>query len=580
MKKQIIYLSLLLLLPFVTNAEIIFDMINNQEYQFDNYSKEINSNKPYVTRRIELTYYAFRDNPTVIQKKINNDVFKLCVDYVETEAKFSALHREVNLRLNVYNELRNSRNNYEYNNIGEATNPQLTGIACEVKSIVANQAIYEIKFLFEVIKPSNNYENEKFNIRHYYHVDLLTGKTEAWKPNININNEKNIEGLVAIKFTKNYLLITEKMNLNELAHLENAEEGNSDLSQKKSKTTNFFETVDLNEADFYWYNYGLMIQFQENTKSTIMVGGKLFRVFFPYEEALKITAFIPEFSVINNFPTVKTEIRNWNYKELNVSDLRNEPSILELVKQSQTKIKTLREIFTQVIDNGNRLVLNKRIYEFNAKQDLLSELSYERDKLMSSVFYDYDANDNVKLKTEKEQDRSVSTISYEYDTRNNLKESTSTDGNQIEANYFFYNKNFVYSISQSLVKADEEIRVNRYEKKDKMFCTNNACYVKNERGKVIGIISNKGMLYQGQIGRDKLGRVVETHFENDRYSYYFDYDGQGRFKNFKVEESQRLKKEVTFKYESDKHFPTLITTQNQNSSKIEKAYEWDAFLSN
>lgn len=576
----------ILLLGFTASMQAqILDAFANQSYQFNNYVKDLGVDQPYIKEKVEFTQHSFEENTNPMHKKINQGVFKLCAGYLENELRFLSLIQEANARVKVYNEIKNSQNHYRYESFKESTNPQLTSIECEIKSVVAKRVFYELNFWFEFENEDNYSNKNRLKVSHYYIADLLTGKIKKWKPALT-TNKKALEKLTEPQLRATYLMVTNKLNLKQLADDDQDDENNNetDVTKTNNESVAIFTKIDLKDADFYWFSWGLLIQFQEYTPSTKIYGGKSFHLFLPYEEALKITALFPEFDFMKNLPRLQhgfTNWNNWDFAQQKVSILRTEPTVLEVVKQNGSKkpIKTLQQTFYQINEDLSRRLTGKTISEFSFDQKLLSSRSFdENDKMVHSAFNDYDTKGNIKLTTVKDNYEKESSVSYTYDAKNNLKTRRTINATEIETFHFFYNKNFVYFFNDNMFESDRNRYIFRYEIKEKAFCSDNACYQLNAKGDVIGINDKKYVSNQGQIARDKMGRLTETHFENDRYNYYFEYDANNRFKRFQIFEYQKINKEAIFQYNENELLPNLLKRKTTQYNVVqEEEYVWDFF---
>jgi hypothetical protein len=581
MKKNTTIILILLCLFARNSFAQVMDLSKNIRYEFNNYYKKYTSEKPYFQDDYEVTYNSFKNQSN---QKLNNQVLELCKSYIENEAKYLGLLRDANLRLEILNELNNSKN---YSSRSQAfKNLKLENIECDVVSILGNQVFYELNFLFKTDDSSgNNYEKIDFKVQHYYLANMQNQTLSRWNPTINSNNQKKIQDLVSKKFNETYLIVTDKLNFKETSEFDftqksEVQDGNS------SDFVNVFKKINLAEADYYWFNQGLIIQYQEYSKGSKLYGGKPFRLFFTYEQAEKIVALIPEFSFLKNSPKVTTTIKNFNPAtsiQKKQTFLNTEPLLLDLVSNniSNKRAKSLQQIMYQISEDNSKRLMSTTKYEFNINQEPVSILTYdENNRLLSSAYYDYDAKNNLKLTTKREENREQEYTSFTYDERGNIINSKYIEDTNYTDEYYFYNQNYVYSFSVGIFDSKNSSYATQFELKKDGFCNNDICYYYDEKGQIISIVTSKTNNYQSQIGRDFKGRIVEIHKEDDRYNYYFNYDDLDRVIKYQQLEQDALRQNVDFRYQENNYLPfqkIKISEYGGNKTVIEENYDWIYF---
>lgn len=578
MKKSTTIILVLLCLFAINSFAQVIDLSKNIRYEFNNYYKKFTSEKPYFQDDYEVTYYSFKNDSN---KKLSNQVLELCKSYIENEAKYLGLLRDANLRLEILNELNNSKN-YSYRS-QDFKNLKLENIECEVVSIIGNQVFYEVNFLFKT--EGNNYGKIDFKVQHYYLANMQNQTISRWKPTINTTNQKKIQELVSQKFNETYLLVTDKLNFNETSEFDFIKK--SEVQDANSSDfVNVFKKINLAEADYYWYNQGLMIQYQEYSKGSRLYGGKPFRLFFTYDQALKIAALIPEFSFLKNNAKVTTSIKNFNPAtsvQKKQTFLNTEPLLLDLVSNNTSKkrAKSLQQTMYQISSDNSKRFMGKLIYEFNVNKEPVSVLAYdENNRLLSTTYYDYDATNKLKLTTKKGENKEQEYTSYTYDLNGNIATAKYIQDDNFSDQYYFYNQNYVYYFSVEIFDDKNSSYTTQYELKKDGFCNSDICYYYDKIGQIVSIVTSKTNNYQSQIGRDSKGRIVEIHKEDDRYNYYFNYDDFDRVVNYQQTEQDALRQNVDFSYLETNTLPIQkIKTSEYGGNKtvIEENYEWIYF---
>lgn len=581
--KNYFYLILLWFFGFSFNAKAsdIFDFVTNKRYEIANYSKDFSSKKAYLRRSIEMDYQQIKSKDNSKINSINTQTFQLCTDFLENEIDYLALLREANMRVQVLNTLENSKNRYDG---VEVKNPELKSIDLRIKSIINNRIFYEVNFLFLAEDSNdNNRDSYEIEISKYYIANILDGKTSSWKPILKPTNIKKIQDLVYADFLNAYLASTRKWTGTDFAT-------NGFYGQKDAITTkNFldlFIKMNLSKADYYWVANGLVVQFQNYSEGNLLYGGKFFNHFFPYEKALQIMQFIPEFSFINALPKNTTSIKNWSSFSIysdKIGVITAEPQILDLIQNSNpsNKVKTLTQTNYQIMGSEKNYFQNKKVVELNANQKVVSAIDYTlENKIINAVYYDYDANGNIAHSSKKGSKNSQNHVFYEYDANNNIRSVVGLEENDFATTAYFYTQNFIFVSNHSVFSKSTLQNHNRYEINRKSYIIAEIEYLLDENQQIKGIISDKSQNYQTQIGRDSQGRIQETHREDDRYNCYFEYDSLDRITGYSMYEYSEEKQQISFLYRENERLPfqkNKSTYDGGNTTNLEEYYEWAFF---
>ncbi|RZJ70664.1 MAG: hypothetical protein EOO45_12465 [Flavobacterium sp.] len=570
-------LSLFFLISvLVAHAQGVPDMFFNKQHTFDNFVLKLNADKTYLRGKMEFTCNIFRGEKSSAMVRLDSAIVRACRLPVENETEYAILLREANLRLDVMNELNASSRSYRGGNV---SNPRLTSVEGDIASVSAGRVLYEVKYGFEFSNPESREGKEKLYVRRYYLGNIATGSFSAWRPVINERTKKAIEALVRKQFNDQYLTGKKKLSRQELDDYNNYEEDNTEATPA-NPAGDVLERVNLSRADCYWYNGGLMIQFQEYTDGSKIFEGRHFRIFFTHDVALKIAALIPEFNYITALPRLKNSYRGWNdaamYEKFTI--LRTEPSSLDFAKKiSERKVKSLTVINNYLPKAGNPTFQGKNEYEFDAAGRLLSTISYnEGNAVHSIIINDYNSKGAISRSiTQNKNKNTVASVYYEYDTFGNILERTSIQDNTTDVTYFFYNGDYVYQFSAPVFGEGQSYNwITQIT--NTTLCSNNTCYELDKKGQIVAVTAAQYSSSRIQIGRDNDGRLVEVHADNDRYHYYLDYNSSGFIKRFGHYEYMNIKKEVTYEYHNESPFPYRITRDNGDNI-IEELLTWQFF---
>ena len=592
MKNRKIY-SFVLIISFLIASKPLFsqvyDVFTNETLEMISGFKwkKINPVNSVFKQEIEINYFEIAPATTAALKSINSQAYDLCHEYITNETKSQGLIDEINQRLKVKAELQNSINHRRgWRNSNAAETPyKLSEIRSNIISMVAGNIFIELRFTFAQRSRSRYSRDDKIEISHYYIANINDGKIKRLKNNLSKTANEKIKKKISKKLNDSYDQINPKRKLSELELIRSNRKYYGDEDEEEldsAKITEDYKDVcvriDLSEADFFWFGWGLMLRFQSYTNSSKIYYGNSFQVFFPLKEAKKILGSMPNFSFIKELSQPKTNLHDFNDIQLNntIFDYQREPSIENLLK-----INPLNKIPKKLVIKDSTIMRNQRNYysgkteiKFNSKGWILSKIFYEEnDKLSQSNFYTYDSKGNVTSQITENIYGDNTYITNKFDRHFNLIETIYTHGDNSAKTLNFYNENYIYSFQ---VNRNLEY-FSRMQYDDTKFCKmKNSCYLFDKQGNIIAYkssISNRGV---GQYGRDSLGRIVETHFENDEENFYWNYDSLNRISSFQSYGSRRPKYEVQYFYQGNSALPyKKIKKDFANRSTYESVYYWE-----
>ena len=594
MKNQKIFSFLLVISILMISSPLIsqvYDVFSNKQLKMIGgfHTKTINPVNSVFKQEIEIDYFGIATENTAALKSINNQAYNLCYDYIADTTKAQGLINEIKQRLKVKDELQKSidrRIGWRNSNISQAPH-ELKEIRSDIISMVANKLFIEVRFIFMQRSGSRYVRDDKMEITHYYIADLNDGKIMRLKTNFSRSAIEIIENKISKKLNDNYDQTSPKRKLSQLEYLRSNWEYDGDYEEDgeeldsvkiKEEYKDVCVRIDLNEADFYWYGWGLIISFQRYTNSSKIYYGNSFYLFLPLEEAKKILASIPDFSFINKLSQPKTNLRGFNDIELYNSffNYQRAPSTAALLKINTVSRIPKKVVIknTTVFENRDNYYSGKTEIEFSSKGQILSETFYqENDQIQQTKFYTYDSRGNMILTVIKNSHGWDYTEINKFDKEFNHIETKRVDGDDFTKTLYFYNGNYIYSFHER----NKRDNLSRMQYDSSKFTTSvGGYYLLDNQGNNMAYksyISSDGV---GQYGRDSLGRIVETHFENDRENFYWNYDSLNRISSFQHYGSHRPKVEIQYFYQGNSTLPNKqIKIDFSNRSTYEHIYFWE-----
>ncbi len=586
----LILISLLVAGNFL-QAQGIYNVFTNKEIKFDNdFYKDVYSKNPIFKTKVEIRSFKLKEDGSKIIKKINEQSYNLCNDYISKESQSLMLYKELKMKLEVYNQMVNSRNDSYRKDGCSISMFQLEEVESEVISTVDNKLFIKVNLSFKSQYPRNSYD-DAINIDHYYIADLRTGTIKRWSNKLSSSEVKIIQNKISKRLNETYSNVEAEEKYTALKVLENTRgRGYGHYEEENTNDTvnneeNVALRVYLKEADIYWFAWGIIIGFQEYTNSSEIYYGSPFQMFIPWDEAKEIFSSIAGFSFLNKLYQPQTEIRNFNKNEMikNTIVYEKVPDFMDVLKINPLTIapKTLLIESRQIAENGYTSYRNKIELEFNEKAKILQKITFKDSiNISNKEFFVYDNKANI-IRTSRVNYRNQETIKeFIYSKQNNLIQMNNINSSNPESHYYFYNANKTYTFSLSMPFEINKYTVSCFEQKKNEYSTNSIIYILNDEGNVIGKNSHASSTYMGQVGRDSLGRIVESHSERDRYNHYWDYDENGRIVSYQFYEYQNVKKEKVFYYKDNSSLPYKCVESfysSYNSSKkrlVTYSYNW------
>jgi len=371
MKNRKIY-SFVLIISFLIASKPLFsqvyDVFTNETLEMISGSrwKKINPINSVFKQEIEIKFFEIASANTAALKSINSQAYDLCHEYITNETKSQELIDEINQRLKVEAELQNSINHRRgWRNANDSKAPYiLSEIRSNIISMVTGKIFIKLEFTFVQRSGSRYSRDDKMKISHYYIANLNDGEIKRLKTNLSKTQLAKIEKKISKKLNDSYDQISPKRKLSELELIRSNREYYGDEDEEELDSAKIAEEykdvcvrIDLSEADFFWFGWGLMLRFQSYTNSSKIYYGNSFQIFFPLKEAKKIWGSMPNFSFIKELSQPKTNLHDFNDIQLNntIFDYQRAPSIENLLK-----INPLNKIPKKSVIKDSTIMRNQR----------------------------------------------------------------------------------------------------------------------------------------------------------------------------------------------------------------------------
>ena len=543
----------------------------------------------FVNNRVEFSCLELRsiDNKTsgynADLSEINESIKALCLSYLHDEAAYLDIQNVIKERMEVLKQIVQSKSRFR-TNPGRSLNepPRLIKLRSSPVSMVNNNLFIELKFEFEITYRRS--QTKQIDYSRYYVVDLKNSSINRFIVEPDKEQSKNIMELLRHSVNDYYYLSGGRLHHSQTVNLLDAKSKRSSLMGKPATDTipvpdgltDKSKEIDLSEAKFIWFGWGIMVSFQNFTESSLLFDGRPFNIFLPYEKALKVASILPEFSFVTEIGSVETNLRNINIPEISSQHrfIRGTTDVLDLFKLNPVEVtpKALEMVTFSINRTNRRRFSSKSEILFNSEgQELLRKHFHSRKGHTATTFYEYAENSNLmyQIKINEDDKESYEYEAYFYDQQNNLAEvKKHSKYSKLRKEYYFYRGNYVYRYQHKVFNRIDG-RFTRMKLTEESYCLSRICYLYDEDGTIMGTT-------QGQVGRDSLGRVIESYFGSNRY--YFYYDSAGRLKRSQNFDNHRILREKEYYYRNGEALPYRSTnTHIPNSRTLEKLYNWEFY---
>lgn len=563
----------------------VYDVFTNESYNYQSKYKEVKDVGLNLNDEIGVNYFAFR-NKLDDYSKMNTEIEQLALNSWQNDQSKLKLQNEVKAVLANYNKFKYSKNNKQSRGLeGKFGDIELKDIEVDVLAVCNEIITFKQVFEFSVASRSNyNQSSLEINVSHYYTYDIIRQKRSEIKYEF---NDKEIT--ILKQFVDPYVIAFNKeiktqfseeeiQNLNEnLYDDEDNEEADEDKlinrNIKLKSDEEKLKDIDYNEANFYWYAWGLMIQFPAYCKSTNISNGLSFNVFLPYNECKVLLDLFPNYQSYERLFKPMHNFNKFDYFEIinNYSKFRQEPKITNLfsLNNALDEPKKLTVASYQTFKDHTKNHRGNFIYDFDVRAKNFQ-------KHASSIdFTAYYENYNGKL-TLKKNNFKPDKNNLVYDERGNLIIKKMND---LEAGgdfLFFYNQSQCYYFRQEKLSDENQEKLMQISLNKGEICLSDVCLTLDENMHVCAVKSTRNTQNDLQLGFDHKNRLVEAHSENDRYNYYYQYDELDRLIKYSYYEYSRVEKEVEFFYQDQKRLPFLQKKHTVTHETFEEeSYEWE-----
>jgi len=559
----------------------VFDVFSNEEYSYLQKYKEVKDFELNLNNEFDITYFAMRNEKGQYFDKMNAAIENLALNaWKGKQGKFE-LSNQVKAKIASYNEFRNRKNDRNRHGISNDYNSYLKSIDIDFLSICNSTISFSQNYAFIITSNSQRYNDEeiKINVTNYYTVDLYTQKISILVKNFNENEttvlEKVLLPLVSASFDEINSNYQKNYTDDENPPVEyNDEDDETDYQTKPSKKSDVSPLkINLKEADYYWFGWGLMIHFPMYSKSTYICNGDAYSLFIPIDKCKSILHLFPPYASFSQIINPAHQFNNFDYYNLlsNYNKFRQEPSINSFfrINNALDKPSKLNVGSYQTFKNNTKNYRGLFVYEFDKNKP-----NFQR--YAEKINYRYFLENSNGKTINRENEQAAAQVNYIYDNRGNLimrkSDEPYSGGNQ----YFFYNNQNCYIFSTTDRDYPGEEKVEKITLNNDELCLTDVCLTFNKSMQVIAIKTLKYQFNDVEIGFDEKGRLVEAHNENDRYNYYCEYDALDRLIKYSTYEYQRVSKEVEYFYKEDQRLPYLQKKHTYNNDIFEEeTYEWE-----
>ena len=579
----------------------IIDVFNNKTYSFKQIYKEVKSTQINVFGETQVITYVPENANTIPLKKISDRMFAITNIEWNNEGSFLLLYKEAKNKISVYLELINSRNyRNDYGEYDEENRsiPRLKEIECKPISVTDQLIWYRIEYTFE-ISSRNRDDQHEVKVIHFYTANGITGQVNQIRNTLNQNSLETVTKKLVPYFTHDYLIRTEKLSAPEIVESVSGEgeyeEDQVEIVDRihhpmqnmigKDSTqicSDLCEHLNFSESEFYLFGWGIVVEFPQFSVSSKVYGGDAFSIFLPYNKVEFLRPYLPTIYFPATGKNISSTVKGFNEKKLieNIGKINNFPSIENIVAQ-QSGNKKVKSIF---INSYQLFKDDKSNYRgrFTIKYDStgkITERTFENENkvLSSKEFLHYDKLNRL-IESRRTGDRYYTEDHYYfYDTNNNLSSHYSYDENSTYAEYFFYNNNCVYRINIGNLIVNSSEPIASYTINGNEITFGGVTYVMDQNNCPTGMRKAKYSYQQFQVGHDDKGRIIESHFENDRRNCYFDYDKENRIARCQNFEFQNPSVILDYYYSEEQPLPInnlKRSIQNNILEKEEYSYEY------
>ena len=583
MRKFVCLFMLLIPATLFATDRTVFDVYLGKEWDLVPLYKNVKTNQPLGFKEVGISYFGFQDSIKPGLKKLNESIRGLAISSWQTERAFKLMSDDLKIRAKNY--YRNSRSGSP----GDGGEDMLFALVedVELKPLSVYKDVCWLEMEFDITMRGD----ARFQLKKYYIADMTSGNIEEVTFESSIPDLEALRGFLAPLFSEQYLLVTDKLSAEEKKprryidpedELEEEESPRIDISFESNASVckDLCKYIEFNEMNVYRLGWGLVVAFQEYSNSSVVYNNESFAIFLTGAKQDSLAMILHRPDLAADHRVISNDFKGFNYYKLSegMSSMRQAPSIDKLVVQQQSadkRVNTLRVDSYQVFESGKANFRGYFVRIFDRKGFPASYCYVdERKDTVFSEYYQYDPSGNLVNSRGLSDRKKFKTESWQYDASGNLLDYRKLDGEDLYEGFFFYNGRHFYKIEMD----GTSVRENQIEKVsfvNREVCFKTACYVLNEKYVPKYQSKRKYAFEEVQTGFDAKGRLMETHAENDRYNYYFNYDQSDRFVSMDTYEYQRAINTLKYLYRENDRLP--YEQQKHSYSNGQDIYEKEVY---
>ena len=600
---------LLLCMPLYLKAsdQVIYDVLNNKELAIQTRNKSVEAVEINFYKETDITYFLLEKANTPSEKTLQRNLESLALKRWNTELNLLKLFGEAKKRMEIVQELQYSRQrSYDYDENTSNIEPRLKDIEMKAICLVNNQIWLRITYQFKVEVSYNN--TSEIEITHYYVGSLITGTLERFTTSVDKSTALKIAKLLSPYFTSQYLYATNKLSSGNKSSKPNYDEVDEEdeSDSEEEETEEFFGTKSIknknwritsndsavicrqlcerlyfDEINFYWNGWSAVACFEPYSSSSRIYNGEGFSILLPEHVVESLSNIIPAFPNYHKKDKIQTTIKDFNYYNIiePISAVSYAPSLEKLLPQQKNKkIHKIRIESYQLFKNNEKTFRGNFLLEYNDQGQLIRKTFFDpRNTMQSDESFKYDSKGRKLLVIGTGYERDAIYKRFKYSSTGNLLSTLESRDNNVYNAHFFYNNDNIYMIEQDENNfRDDGIKKLSFSNNELRFL--NTGYQLNEKKEPVFITGSKYRYEDLHIGRDSLGRIIESHRENDRYNQYFTYDQLSRFTVFQSFDNQRQISKVEYFYKDSDLLPyKQIKLTNQHETVESEVYTYEFY---
>jgi hypothetical protein len=588
MQNKIKHIFLILLTSIAVNSfsqsNVMFDVFANTEYNYQNKYKEVKDFELSLKGEIDIEYAALRNEKGLNFDKLNKSIENLALNEWKDSKKKYELNNDIKAQIVKYNDFKFRKNDRNSRAVEGDFNAQLKSIDIKIISICNRVITFYQNFEYRLSIGNNRYNDGdiEINITKYFTADLYAQQIAPLKVVFNEAQQKQAQQVLMpfINDFSNDLKAYRDENPDDdeedIVHEDDEYDEESETAYTRNAKQNNKEinyTVDFNDADFYWFGWGLMMHFPDYCKSSYINNGNAFEVFIPYHKCKSIIDLFPAYSSYKLLSKPENQFKNFDCFEVlnNYNKFRQEPSVTSLFKLNNVldKPKKLTAGSYQTFKNNTKNFRGDFIYEFDTKA---INFQHKASLTNYSYFLEFYNNKSTKRINTQAQNKSK----HFYDEKRNLILRKSDETSYGGDFYYFYNADNCYTFQTHGSKNFAEELITKTSFKNNELCLTDVCLTFNNEMQVVAVKMLKYQHNNVELGFDEKARLIEAHTENDRYNYYYEYDALDRLIKYSSFEYQRISREVIFFYKDNERLPFLQKKHTLNHDTFEEeTYLWE-----